>query len=142
MLQYSNREEQEAELARVNSEYLEGKRSALKDLRGNEPQEKPKKRGNFYCCLIVLLSVMLCCAVLIYFIMNVKGSLVAGYSQTKEQVQNALPQAQTEVRTSISQGAALVDNTTQAINSMEQTYKKMKGVVDWVSGVYERIKNF
>ncbi|MFH0988225.1 MAG: hypothetical protein V1763_02540 [Parcubacteria group bacterium] len=138
-MDYPSKEEREEEFARQNSEYLAAKREALAELKGELP-EKKKKGNKFFCCLIVLMIVALCSYVIFYFIIKTKDSLRAGYTTTQAQLQSALPQAQNEIRTSIDQGVALVDNTTQTINSLNQAYQKARGLFEWVNGVYEKLR--
>lgn len=139
-MKHSNRQVREEDYARQNREYLEEKRSQLRDFRKGDQEEK-KKKNNGFCCLSVVVLILLSVALVLYFVLNVKDLVIEDYINKRQQIESMIPQGKEEVKQGVEQGAELFHETQETIENVQDKYEKAQQLYDEGKETIEKIND-
>jgi hypothetical protein len=132
----------EEELARLNQEYMESKRTASSVTEPQAPPLRPRKmpRASF-CCAPMILAIGLIALVAFYITSGAYGSKGDDTADALEKLnKEIIPKAKEELKKSLDQGENLYNETQGNVKNLTDQYDETKELIDDAGKIYTEIK--
>jgi|GEM_PF-1899563 uncharacterized protein HemX len=142
----SNQSDREQEYARMNNDYLEGKRELIKSLKKDDKAERKDKsitrirKQQKFCCWVIIIIAIVCGYVSYYFVKSIRQPVVETFIEKKQELKQLIPEGKKELDKSLEQGEELLNETKDTIEKTQETYEKAKQTVETAQDFYENVK--